>query len=334
MKIVCSAESDGTAVADRLEDACILELVDACERLARRTLDGRERAFISDGLRALTEAGDGEAVLVHDLERTLQIRFSAAARRRLARTVVRSLGAKTCLAAARPASATAVRGAPSAGQALPPVTDAGVARVTVLDEPSSDAWVLQVLAVSRFWRTRALQAPFFSLGLAAYLDIHAGRCAYRDRAQRRENNQLLLTHFRPLLEAVSDAVSEYVAAAVRLAHDEAALPGFHIYLPDPAFARPVASVHRDLQYRDVFPGSQAAHTFSFTLPLSTPPGSGLNVWSEDGSEITFHRYRTGEMVIHDGLRTHQAVLDCAGESERITLQGHGIRKDGHAVLYW
>ena len=116
---------------------------------------------------------------------------------------------------------------------------------------------------------------------------------------------------------------------------QAALPGFHIHLPHPTFAADVASVHRDLQFMKVFP----QHTFepdqviTFTLPLSLPPGSGLKVW--EGENVSLHRYRLGQMVVHDGLCQHQAILHPEpSATPRIMLQGHGVCLNDELLLYW
>ncbi|WP_223879071.1 hypothetical protein [Chitinimonas arctica] len=158
---------------------------------------------------------------------------------------------------------------------------------------------------------------------------------------------MLRRYFGDLLQRVVDALADDLRQTVRLADQEAALPGFHIYLPHPAFGLPVATVHRDLQHRDVFTdipaeterdGQEPPQLLSFTLSLSTPPGSGLAIWpSGDAAAVGASRflpYRDGELLLHDGLRRHQAVLACTGPLERITLQGHGIRRGPHWLLYW
>jgi hypothetical protein len=205
----------------------------------------------------------------------------------------------------------------------------------LLDEAQCEEWVARVMLLSRHWRRRHPAVPFYSLGMAAYLDAPGGQGAYRDRDARERSNTLIETHFGPLLETVRACLQEHCALPARLAR-EAALPGFHIHLPHPVFAQPVASVHRDLQYRDVFPGQEfhRADLLSFTLPLSTPSGSGLNLWRK-GVMPDFIPYRSGRMVVHDGLTTHQAVLSCPpGGLERVMLQGHTARLDGELLLYW
>ncbi|AMO95190.1 hypothetical protein CFter6_2518 [Collimonas fungivorans] len=211
-----------------------------------------------------------------------------------------------------------------------------LATFDLLDEAECEDWVLRTLLLRRHWRRRHAEAPFFTLGLAAYLDCSAGS-AYHDVALRSRNNRMLESHFGPLLQALATRLGDHFGAPASMT-DGAAWPGFHIYLPHPAFSLPVASVHRDLQYRDVFPGQAIGEDdmFSFTLPLSTPEGSGLNIWSAGAAAAApdFHPYRSGQLVVHSGLATHQAVLRCDGDLERITLQGHGVRLGQRILLYW
>lgn len=213
---------------------------------------------------------------------------------------------------------------------------ARLATFDLLDEAECEDWVLRTLLLRRHWRPRHAAAPFFTLGLAAYLDCGAGN-TYRDLALRSRNNRMLESHFGPLLQSLATLLGDHFGAPAGMT-EAAAWPGFHIYLPHPAFSLPVARVHRDLQYRDVFPGRalDADDMFSFTLPLSTPERSGLNLWRDGctAAEPDFHPYRSGQLVVHSGLATHQAVLRCDGDLERITLQGHGVRLGQRILLYW
>ncbi|WP_186017745.1 hypothetical protein [Burkholderia gladioli] len=213
----------------------------------------------------------------------------------------------------------------------------------LLDDDAREAWVMRVMLARAHWRQRHPLVPFYTLGLAAYLDCAGGGTGlYHDGAARRASNALLAGMFQPLLDRVAAALADCLGAPAALA-DDAALPGFHIYLPNPVFGGPVAKVHRDLQFQDVYPGRRPGpgDLVSFTLSLSTPPGSGLNQWSGEAGEAAqlgepeFFPYRDGMLIVHDGLVTHQAVLACDGSVERITLQGHGLRRDdGHFILYW
>ncbi len=211
----------------------------------------------------------------------------------------------------------------------------------MLSAPECAHWTRIVMAAQPQWTRRHPVAPFYTLGMAAYLDCkpHIGAshasALYRQRILRDASNHWLMAQFTPLYEHLCTRVSEIYALPVQLIPDQAALPGFHIHLPHPSFGEDVASVHRDLQYQQVFPNETLApeQVITFTLPISMPPGSGLNLWQEGAK--TFHPYEVGELVIHSGLFTHQAVLRCAGlVAPRIALQGHGVVRDNAVALYW
>jgi hypothetical protein len=117
--------------------------------------------------------------------------------------------------------------------------------------------------------------------------------------------------------------------------ERAAIPGFHIHLAHPVFAEEVATTHRDLQFRDVFPAmALGAHeVLTFTLPISAPAQTGINFWKE-GHKV-FHPYLAGWMLVHSGLETHQAVLyPLRDDVPRIMLQGHGAVVQGRLLIYW
>jgi hypothetical protein len=121
-------------------------------------------------------------------------------------------------------------------------------RLQVLAAADCEDWVLRAMLLKRHWQRRHPQVPFFTLGLAAYLDcapVH-GTQPYHDLALRQHSNALLLEHFGALLAQVRATLQSAFAFPVQLAPD-AAVPGLHIYLPHPAFALPVAKVHQDLQ---------------------------------------------------------------------------------------
>ena len=93
---------------------------------------------------------------------------------------------------------------------------------------------------------------------------------------------------------------------------------------------------------------------SFTLSVALPArGSGLNTWDIRYDEYRnlntaerarlrasqikeYHPYKLGQAVLHSGLQLHQIAPSQEFEpgDERITLQGHGIRRDGVWQLYW
>lgn len=209
----------------------------------------------------------------------------------------------------------------------------------MLDLPASQAWAERVLSAQPHWTRRHPSVPFFTLGMAAYLDaMHssAGSASpYSQRFLRDASNRLLLTEFDPIYQQLCSTLGQHFGVEAHLIPEQAAVPGFHIHLPHPVFANEVASIHRDLQFQQVFPNESLAphEVFTFTLPLSLPPGSGLNLWLAGEKHV--YPYRTGELVIHSGLQTHQAVLCCAGDvPPRIALQGHGVMRKSSLALYW
>ena len=211
----------------------------------------------------------------------------------------------------------------------------------MLNAQECEAWTQRVLALRPHWTRRDLDLPFYTLGLAAYLDAArddpqlGGKRAYHLAVLRQESNRLIAKHFSPLLERCCQALA---AATGRPAHclgDPAALPGFHIHLPHPLFGQAVASRHVDLQFRQVFglnhPDPQDVLTL--TLALSLPPGAGLRLWVDE--EPFFHAYQLGHLAMHSGLMPHQAVLHPqVGSVARIMLQCHALQQNGAWGLYW
>jgi hypothetical protein len=211
----------------------------------------------------------------------------------------------------------------------------------VLTPQSCEYWTNQVFLAQEHWTRRHPHTPFFTFGMAAYLDDKeanhqaASTSLYRQRILRDHSNSLLQSKFAPLYKELCLRMSETFGMAAHLIPSQAALPGFHIHLPHPAFAEDVASIHRDLQFHRVFPDTSFTpdQVITFTLPISLPPDSGLNLWQDDHKY--FYPYKPGQMVIHSGLQTHQAVLRCAGTvPPRIALQGHGVLRDQELALYW
>lgn len=214
-------------------------------------------------------------------------------------------------------------------------------RLQVLQADAAQVWTQRVHDLRRHWTRRNSDAPFFTLGIAAYLDgvdrdpALNNESVYRSKVLRRHNNQLLQRHFGDLLEHCRVAIEQWRQQAVRFDPEHTALPGFHIHLPHPVFGDRVASCHNDLQFRQAFPTEQFsdADVMTFTLALSLPKGAGLSLWVDEQEQ--FHPYHLGEMVLHSGLVTHQAILHPHGEPvARIALQGHAVRRDHTWTLYW
>jgi hypothetical protein len=213
--------------------------------------------------------------------------------------------------------------------------------IPVLSAQACEFWADQVLALRPHWTRRDPHLPFYTLGLAAYLDAVrddpqlGGKRAYHISALRQQNNKLMAEHFSPLLERCCQALAQWTKQTVRCLGEQAALPGFHIHLPHPLFAQEVASRHVDLQFQQVFglPRPDPDQVLTLTLPVSLPAGAGLRLWAGEAS--VFHPYQLGHLAVHNGLMPHQAVLHPLGEPvARIMLQCHALQQDGAWGLYW
>lgn len=229
--------------------------------------------------------------------------------------------------------------APDALEALP-----------LLDEDACAAVRAQVHALRPYWVGRHPEAPFFTLGAASYLDASAGT---RYATLAAQVNPQLAAAFAPLYARVCAALSERLSEPVQLAERQA-LPGFHVFLAHPAFARPVARLHCDLQHELLDWEHPVEATLSFTLPVALPAsGGGMEVWAIDTDDwlalslperkaALEHlprrdvAYEAGALALHSGRLLHRIApaAEVAPGDERITLQGHGVRVNGAWQLYW
>jgi hypothetical protein len=225
-----------------------------------------------------------------------------------------------------------------------------------------------LLDVEPFWLPRHPRLPFHTLGATNYYDITANPARPYERLAR-QYNPLLLGCFRPLYRSLCACLGERLGARVTFA-EGAALPGFHIFAADPAFApsgdhdvthaqwfarrdlggHPGNPIHVDRAHRALgFEGE----TLSFTLPIRLPgQGAGLRIWplqesdrrglDEPGLQALLaatphrdHAYAPGELLVHCGDWYHQARgLPVSPGDYRITLQGHGVRRDDGWHLFW
>lgn len=224
-------------------------------------------------------------------------------------------------------------------------TQTWVHDLKVLDSRACSFWAQKVMDLRAHWTHRHISMPFYTLGMAAYLDAVAssarasGQPPYYAAVLRRHHNRQLQDHFSHLLALACEAIGEWTQKRGSCDPVGTALPGFHVHLTHPVFTQPVASKHRDLQFQLVFPGRvvTTAQVLTFTLPLSLPDGAGLNLWPIDHEEgqAKFHPYKLGQMTLHSGLMTHQAVLFPSNhQPPRIMLQGHALIEGDNVLLYW
>lgn len=235
-------------------------------------------------------------------------------------------------------------------------------QIPVLDLGECERVSRDVCDLRSQWIPRAQQpASFFTLGLAGYQDLSGPAEHVPSRNYYQEApffNALILDRFGWLLRRVQSTLEGFLGMTTRF-DSRLALPGFHIfdYLAIPT--TDVASIHFDLQYqlidwRDYAPAPDFSNPISFTLPIRLPKGGGgINEWDLTHQEMsrtvhndlvsfvrcrskTFYSYSVGMLAIHSGHRLHQiaGVADVQPGDQRITLQGHGLRRGPETVLYW
>jgi len=183
------------------------------------------------------------------------------------------------------------------------------------------------------------------------------------KAIAKKSNPYLKEMFLPLYKAIQEHITDrigkecYLPGLDEMYQDRIALPGFHIF-PHSKYLSSgwrVASVHVDLQYKKIpWPEDKEfdeKKTISFTLALSVPQGAGIYFFdtTKDQIRYRFPRYRTfnqyhsqkiayqpGWMYLHDGHHFHMISEFNSDDTDRLTLQGHGIycKTDKRYWLYW
>jgi hypothetical protein len=234
-------------------------------------------------------------------------------------------------------------------------------KIPLLDGAQCERITRDVCHTRPHWIPRGPEpAAFYTLGVASYQDLSDGATGVprRDYYQNAPHfNALLLDRFSWLhqrLQLALDTLLGTTVFAPRLG-----LPGFHVFDYAAIPTTDVASIHFDLQYQlidwnDGGPVPDFANPISFTLPIKLPRGGGgLNCWDLTYEQMTrggyhdiptairqktktFHRYSLGELVVHSGHQLHQiaGIPDVRPGNQRITLQGHGLRRGVNWHLYW
>lgn len=242
--------------------------------------------------------------------------------------------------------------------------------IPVLTPKECEIYLKKIYSLKCSWIKRSANLPFYTLGLVAYLDGPTGE--YNNLGKRNKYNNLLTNNFSDLHKKVTASLSCILKTPCEI-YNNSAIPGFHIYINNENLgdARAVHqnTPHTDIQFKYVFPekGLKQEDFVSFTLCLSCGPDSGLNLWEPniplpenvldfvtESSMISIHSqdplskyatqsifekpsmfipYCAGKMVVHHGVFYHHPVLK-ATKIPRITLQGHGVKKDGKFLLFW
>jgi hypothetical protein len=199
---------------------------------------------------------------------------------------------------------------------------------------------------------------FWTFGRASYIDVcgpgQTGEAYFRNLTT---NNERLDALFHDLLEKVRVRIGEHLGGNVKF-DPSLACPGFHIFVGASIDHSSQASAHFDLQYRMLPTGGDVQGALSFTLPLELPAnGGGLECWNifhehvrdrekrgivEDlwryqARAVRFiHPYTVGELALQIGHILHRSAYrgPSTTQDRRITLQGHGLKRNGVWSLYW
>ncbi len=189
------------------------------------------------------------------------------------------------------------------------------------------------------------EIPFYSFGAAGYMDLsERGKDFYKELFSK--TNPILKENFSWLYEKIFLTLKDQYQKDFEL-YDNAAHPGFHIFLNNDVFEIALASRHIDLQYRDIdWQGIKVdpSKSMSFTLYLELPKnGGGVYHWDlfyedlcdmnlKDIEEVIHAHERklkifnAGDIFIHNGHQYHQIApfFDIEPKDQRISLQGHAI----------
>jgi hypothetical protein len=200
----------------------------------------------------------------------------------------------------------------------------------------------------------------YTLGVAAYLDAKDERIRAGDYFGRIERlNRVLRRHFADVFAAIRGSLQEQFGARFTYTTKLAA-PGFHIFFGPILRRMQDLAPHFDIQYRNMpqTAGADPRLALSFTLPIALPRcGGGLDYWAIDGGKFErdlsggriksaadypsllpprYFPYEIGKLVVQNGVFLHRiagspGIVD---SDERITLQGHAIKRGSTYVLYW
>lgn len=207
----------------------------------------------------------------------------------------------------------------------------------VLSKKESILFAKQVKSHKKYWKTKNIL--MYTLGTASYIE-GANSSDYYIK-EYNKTNKFLYKHYKYLY----DKVLEYFQkrAPNSKVKYRFAYPGFHIFKCNRLFSWPVASVHKDYQYRNL-PSQKDENidydkTLSFTLCLELPPTGG-GLYKFENNQKTKVIYKPGYIVCHNGKTTHMISPSPTPKDDktyyRITLQGHGLydKKKNTWWLYW
>lgn len=219
--------------------------------------------------------------------------------------------------------------------------------------------------LKHLWIQRHLTVPFYTLGASNYFDI-ATKFPTPYYQMATEYNPILQAHFGKLYQRLADALADRLQAPVGY-RNRLALPGFHIFLADPAFGQMLGLTHRqwyhaldkpeivaspihcDTPHTIVDWGTKEGLDFnnpiSFTLAIALPKcGAGMHVWdlwlkeTTDLSEAKLeerinsspkqlYSYEVGKLALHSGQMYHQVA-----SMPNMQIDDERITLQGHGLM--
>lgn len=205
----------------------------------------------------------------------------------------------------------------------------------ILSDKQAAVFAKKVKNDQKNWKSKNMLMSI--LGTASYLEGTRGYNYYQ--SQYKKTNVHLNKNYSELYDIVLDYFQKRTPNS-RVAY-RFAKPGFHIFKCNKIFSYPVASIHKDRQYRhlkfDKKEDIDYDKTVSFTLCLELPPtGGGLFVFENDNKKTKIN-YKPGYIVCHNGKTTHMIAPSPKPKDNkdyyRITLQGHAVY-DKNANTWW
>jgi hypothetical protein len=222
-----------------------------------------------------------------------------------------------------------------------------------LTEEESKKITNEVYINKDLWEIR--NPAMSTLGTASYLD-GANKQMYIEKSQK--SNIVMHKLFGNLHKKVINYFKKICPDSKIKFKKNAALPGFHIFECNSLFSLPVASVHKDLQWKRLTfekdDEIDEKYTMSFTLALELPiKGGGLYMFESSDLGLLNYvnvgsflhsfakkekiEYKVGYIVMHNGMDYHMiAPCETSKTHKRITLQGHGVyeKKSNTWWIYW
>jgi hypothetical protein len=179
------------------------------------------------------------------------------------------------------------------------------------------------------WESRSDDFPFYTLGKSAYLDGNTNRYYWGAKAI----NPIMFHVFNDLYREVAGKLSDFFGEYVTM-NPKLALPGFHIFPSDPKLLTIAGNWHLDTPHTTLGIGEEDAYAFTVAIELPTG-GGGIDV-RVGGDEDQYVAYKTGELIIHDGMTPHRiaSYREYRSDEYRITLQGHIVRHGKEFIFFW